>query len=273
MKMHFVENKTEGDSQEQLEALKERFSLSEPETADFIYCASIRSMGWAEVVRGTKPLVVYCWDYYTWAHEGKHPGEGNWVKYANFLKSADLVIVPSRAQQRLLKELLDLDSHVVRTGIKKREGPVSDNNFILDPVRYYPEENMKWAEEAAKDLGIPLIHSEHSYSAEEFDELIRTCTFMICAYRQASTGGLTLAEGLWLGKPSLVSDSPYMGAVDYLGEYGTYFQFDDFEDLRANMLTLWELRPQVDPIGWYKNELSFARMANEIYTLCEHILK
>lgn len=276
IKLHFVENFTEGDTDEQLEAMKKYFDFVRLEEADVIYCGSIVKMSQAINAKysSNKPLVVYCWDYYKWAHNGA--SNFNWRQYAEFLKIADLIIVPSSSQQLRLKELLGLDSVVVKTGIKTYKHKVEDKGFILDPVRYYPEENRTWAEEVAEELGIPIIHSEHQFTLEEFRELVATCTFMTCAYREASTGGLTLMEGLNLGKPSLVSNSPYMGAHDYLGELGYYFQYDDKEDLKRQMFKLWTERPKIDKIKVEKHlkEFSFDKMAKNLHSkICEALKK
>lgn len=276
--LYFVENYSEGDTDQQLIAMKKCFHLTRlPENADVIFCASIVKMNEALAVKShtQKPLVVYCWDYYLWAHEGKHHDGSNWKAYATFLQNADLVIVPSSSQQLRLKELLGIDSVVVRTGIKTYEEPVEDGGYILDPVRYYPEENRDWAERAAKELGIPIVHSEHQFTEENFRKLVACCTFMTCAYREASTGGLTLMEGLALGKPSLVSNSPYMGAKDYLGNLGEYFQYDDFKDLKKKMLKMWKQRRVIDKKVAQKHlrDFTFDKMAEGLHKAICEILK
>jgi len=266
--LYFVEKFSEGDTDRQLVAMRKLFTLTDLENCEAIYCASIVKMNnaMAAKLESGKPLVVYCWDYYSWAHNGKHPGY-DWLQYAQFLKQADLVLVPSSSQQLRLKELLGIDSTVVHTGIPTYDMPISDERFILDPVRYYPEENRTWAEEAAHELGIPVIHSEHQYSEPEFQKLVASCSFLTCAYREASTGGLSLMEGLYLGKASLVSNSPYMGARDYLGAYGTYFQHDDFDDLKRKMKELWDDTPKfdVDLARTYLEFFSYDEMARKIY--------
>jgi len=267
IKLHFIENFSEGDTDRQLVAMKEVFEFTGPEEADVFYLASIFRLQEAMSLRAQyhKPIVVYCWDYYLW----KHNSDALWQKYATFMKNhASLILVPSEAQRLRLKELLDIDSVVVKTGIPLYEAEVSDGNFILDPVRYYPEENQFWAEDAAKELGIPIVHSEHQFSKEEFEKLVATCTFLTCAYREASTGGLSLMEGLYLGKPALVSNSPYMGARDYLGDNGHYFQYDDFGDLKKQMWKLWTTRPKV------KGKIpTYQEMANSICEAIKTLLK
>lgn len=274
MNIYWVEKKSEGDTELQIGALRQYVNLSGLDQADVIFCASIDAMTKTkEAMDSGKPLAVYCWDYYQWAHDGHHPGSWNWGQYADLLRSAQLVFVPSGAQQKRLKETLGVSSTVVRSGIKVRTGDVRDGGFILDPVRYYPDPNRTWAEDAAKELGIPIIHSEHQYSAEEFNDLVCSCTFMTSCVREASTGGLTLAEGLWLGKRSLVSDSPYMGARDYLGDYGVYFQYDSFEDLKSKMKQMWEDRKSVDASLYLEKNLTFSRMARDIYENLARVTK
>lgn len=274
MKVHFVEKFSEGDTDAQLTAMRNAgFVFVPPGEAELIYVASIAKMQDAINVKEhfDLPLAVYCWDYYLWAH-GKMTMSGDWVQYAKLLAEADVIFVPSSAQQLRLKELLGLDSYVVLTGVPTYEGEVSDGRYILDPLRYYPEENSHWAEMAAKELGIPIIHSEHGFSEEEFRSLVRNCSFLTSCVREASTGGLSLIEGLWHGKPSLVSNSPYMGARDYLGQHAVYFQHDSYEDLKLHMKDLWDSRISLDIPAcreFISAHLSYKQMAERLYELCK----
>lgn len=279
MKMYFVEKMTEGDREKQIQALSKYFEFTDLTSADFIYCGSIGTMKSTVAVLQERslPLVIYCWDYYLWAHEGKHP-QWNWSQYSQLLKKAVIVFVPSSAQKKRLVELLDLKNIiVVPSGINTYEcDDVKDDGFVLDPVRDYPDDNKGWAEKACKELSIPFIHSEHKFSVEEFRRLVTTCTFMTCAYREASTGGLTLMEGLYHGKVSIVSNSPYMGAVDYLGSLGRYFQYDSYESLKSTIKDMWETRPKADIIETRKHVISFSfdLMAHRIYkNICELLKK
>ena len=222
---------------------------SADEDTDIIFNASVAKYYEVMSQKAKAPkakVVQYCWDYYLWAHEGKHAGY-DWKGYAQMLKEADLILVPSSTQQKRLKELLDLDSVVVHTGIDVYDHEVRDDRFVLDPVRYYPPDpNCYWVRDACEELGIRFLHSEHQFSQEQFRELISNCTLMTCGYTEASTGGLSLMEGLWNGKPSLVSDSPYMGATDYLGKFGNYFKYDSYEDLKEKLEQLFNNPPKID---------------------------
>lgn len=247
IKLHFVENFSEGDTDGQLNAMQKVFQLTNAEDCDVIFCASVAKVSEALSLKNqyNKPLVTYCWDYYKWVHEGKH-NTFEWEKYREFLKICDLILVPSDGQKLRLKELLNLDSEVCECSVNFYEHKTSDGNYVLDPVRDYPEENLGWVEKACKELNIPYIHTEHGYSEEEFRKLVSNCTFMTCGYREASTGGLSLMEGLYNGKVSLVSNSPYMGAKNYIGKWGRYFQYDDFNSLKEKIKELWLERPVIN---------------------------
>lgn len=269
--MYFVEKASEGDSGAQITSMREYFDFTTLDQCDVIYCAAIYQMERALLASGStgKPLIVYCWDYYLWAHEGRHHDGSNWKKYAQMLQSADKVLVPSSGQKLRLQELLDIDADVVLTGFPTYDKKITDKGFILDPLRYYPEEESTWAEKAASELGIPIIHSEHRFSREEFEYLVASCTFLTSCVNEASTGALTLMEGLYLGKPSLVSSSPYMGAKDYLKDYATYFT--GYEDLKEKMKEMFDKRTKLstNETRKYINEnLTYGKMAEGIYISC-----
>lgn len=274
MKIYFVQKFSEGDGPMQVEAMRRNgFEFVELINAQLIYCASIFVMKNAKEALGLKklPLVVYCWDYYLWSH-GQHNTSGDWVEYAEFLKAADLILVPSSTQQRRLKELLGLDSEIVLSGITTFEYKTTVGNYIVEPVRHYPEENDMWAQKAAEELGYYFIHSEHQYAPEDFKHLIANCRFLVSTFREASTGGLTLPEALWLGKPSLVSNSPYMGASDYLGRFKRTFQYDSYEDLKKQMKKMWDNPPAYNiPIArkFIEKNLTYDVMAQKILKLCK----
>lgn len=285
LNVFFVEKFSEGDRDLQLDAMRKVMRFTSKEDADVIYCASISFMRQAQVAHYEthKPLVVYCWDYYKWAHDGVRTGHNTWEwpQYAAFLKEASLVLVPSSSQQRRLRELLGIESVVVKTGIRRWTDTYpdlapTDEGFILDPLRYYPEETATWCVKAAKELGIPMIHSEHQYTDEEFGKLVASCTFLTCGVQEASTGTLTVSEALWFGKVALLSDSPYMGGRDYLGDHAFYFKADDYEDCKAQLKKMWEGRPTV-PIekarAYFTEQFSFDQMAENLVAAMRSVLK
>lgn len=277
MNICFVENFSESSPEGFMRELRDMGHKVSPQAdsdTDIIFCASITKMQSAKSIRDSfkVPIVNYCWDFYKWAHEGKH--DLPWGKYEEFLRGSDLVIVPSAAQQRRLKEMLNIDSVVIRTSTPVSDHATKDGGYVLDPVRYYHHDpNCYWVRDACAELDIPFVHSEHQYTKEEFARLIAEARLLTCGYVEASTGGLSLVEGLWNGKPSLVSNSPYMGAVDYLGKFGNYFQWDSYEDLKDKLKTLFHAPPVInvkEAREYISNNLSDKTMAQEIEKhLCE----
>lgn len=250
MRICFVENFSESHPDALIKALTDRGNTVVEKcdaTCNVIFSASIFKMRDSQNAKRNHPhipMVAYCWDFYKWAWLGKH--DLPWHDYARFLKECDRVLVPSHAQQRRLKELTGIHSEVVHAAVPLYEAKGEDTGFVLDPLRYYPEENRDWAVKACEELEIPIIHTEHQYEEQAFRALVATCTFIICAVREASTGSQTLIEGLWNGKPSLISDSPYMGGADYLGPFKRTFKYDDYEDLKAKIKEMYYTPPKID---------------------------
>ena len=273
-KLHFIENFSEGDNDLQLNAMRKVFEFTTPEEADvFLFASFFKTREATSLIsQYDKPLAVYCWDYYQWVHEHRTP---SWVEYAEIMKRADVVMVPSYEQQTALKDLLGIDSVVVKSGILTYDHEITDEGFILDPLRYYPLPECQWAEQAAKELNIPIIHSEHQFTLEKFRKLVASCSFMTNCAREASTGALTISEGLWLGKPTLLSDSPYQGGRSYVGDFGHYFSAHDYNDFKNKMEQMWIERPKVDTKKareYMSKELTFEAMAEGMRkAICDFI--
>jgi len=215
-------------------------------------------------------LISYCWDWYPWV---VNDPERDTKPYTELLRKSAVVLCPNQGTKTRLKELSGIDAKVVLFSIPFYEVPTSDERFVLDPVRYYPERNAMWVQNACKELDIPCKHTEHGLSQEDFRELVGTCSLITCGYLEASTGGLTLMEGLWLGKPSLVSDSPLLGAKEYLGEWGNYFDCNNYEDLKAKLKYLWENPPKINTVEarkYLSEKLSDEALYERLYPiLCE----
>jgi len=248
MKLYFKKaNLTNTDF---VEFLKKNHTVDEniDETYDVIFNMSAFDYKEAEELSKKYPhipVVNYVWDYYKFAHDGKHWWD-DWKGYAEFLKKSNLLIVPSSAQQLRLRELLGLESVVVKTGHKVETMETKDNRYVLDHMRWYPEENEKWIVTACETQYIPVIHPNHKYLESDFKKTIANCTFLACGYIEASTGGLTILEGLWNGKPVLLSNSSYQGGKDYAGEFATYFQYDDYNDCKNKVKEMFENPPKID---------------------------
>lgn len=279
--MWYAKYRSEGDQIAQKQSLGKFFDYNEPGYAEVFYSASCNEIfetlrkAQEDAFLGSKrPLVVhYCWDFYQWAIEDVSLHYFNHSLYLALMRECDLILVPSKAQQKRLLEF-GVKSEVVRSGVTCKDWPESDKGFILDPLRFYPVPEKEWAIQAADELGIPMVHSEHGYKEEDWWELRASCTFTTCCVPEASTGSLTLVEALWHGKPALVSASPYQGAAEYMGPYCT--TFTDYEDLKQKMKAMWEERRQI-PIKeartYIKRNLTYDIMARNISTVVRRYLK
>jgi len=242
---------------------------------DCIWNASAFNMQWAQREKAKHPkvpIIQYVWDYYKYCHEGRH--WFNWKPYAEFLKKSDKILVPSNAQKLRLKELLGLDSEVVHTGIDIYNLVRDDKRFVLDHMRWYEEPNKRWIVDACDQQGIQVLHPNHTFDDKMFKTTISACTFLACGYQEASTGGLTIIEGLWNGKPTLLSDSPYMGGKDYLGEFGFYFKWDDFEDCKRKVREMFNDPPKIDldkAQDWIRQNFTWDIMAGKIEKVIQNL--
>ena len=193
--------------------------------------------------------MIYLWDIYKTIWEP--PIKYDWPKHIQYLKNAAEVWCPSNevilraTEEGVAKE----KCHLLKTWARffEYEGEIIDKRYIYNPLRAYPnDKNFGWLKRACAELNIPLYESRNQLPESEFQKTIAECSFMCCEYHEASTGGLTLIEGYRLGKPVVVSDSPYMGARDYLGDKAIYFNDNSYEDFKATIQTTWENTPVLD---------------------------
>lgn len=216
------------------------------------------------------PVVNYVWDWYPWVTKDLQ-GHPQYELYRSYIRGTTVLTPNTGTSKRLLED--DIESTVVPFSIPAYEEEVRDDRFVLDPVRDYPERNCYWVREACKELGIPCVHTEHGLSQAEFRKLVATCSFITCGYLEASTGGLTLIEGLYLGKPGLVSNSQYMGGTEYLKGWGYYFDCDSYEDLKIKLKELWDNTPKIDVADareYIKQNLSDEALYERLYPiLCD----
>ena len=154
---------------------------------------------------------------------------------------------------------------VIKTYIVPFEEDVADERYILMPLRELPDQQYSWFKSACDELGLPYVISNHQLPFEEYKKVVARCSFIVSPLYEASTGGLTLLEGYYLGKPVLISDSPYMGAKDYFG--GRAWYFDTYDDLKSKLQTLWNDTPKLNRSecrDWVLENYSVIRMAKEV---------
>jgi len=205
--------------------------------------------------------VQYNWDLYEWQ---------NYDGYRWLLDKSDDIWYPSSAVQKRTQEFYGMEKgRIIKTFIPVehlKDAEIKDERFVLSPIRHYLKDKyFGWFEKACEELKIPYDHPDHSYSDEEFKRKIASCSFIVSAYYEASTGGLGIIEGTYLGKSVLLTDSPYMGAKDYLGDRAWYFT--DYESLKEKIKLLWDNTPKLnlkECQDWVLESYSVARMAKEV---------
>jgi glycosyltransferase involved in cell wall biosynthesis len=213
------------------------------------------------------PMINYNWDLYEWFDLS----QPMWSEYRNLLDKSVDIWCPSEEVVMRTEEFFGLGAkcNVIKTFARFFEyaADVEDHNFVYQPMRpYVKDRNYGWVKKATKELNIPLFESNHSLSESDFQKRIANCTFLVCEYYEASTGGLTLLEGHRLGKPVLVSDSPYMGAKDYFGDRANYFKHDDYEDFKKKISEMWNSRKSLDRSECieFTNRYSLENMVKEM---------
>ena len=196
-----------------------------------------------------KPIIIYLWDMYKTIH--KPPFKYDWQAHIDILHKAKEIWCPSNEViKRVAEEGVDNSKcKLIKTWARffDYDGEIVDKRYILQPLRASTnDKNYGWLKKAAEELNIPVFESKNRLSEEEFQRAIAECSFMCCEYHETSTGGLTLIEGYNLGKVSVVSDSPYEGVRDYLGDKAIYFNDDSYEDFKSVIKETWENTPVPD---------------------------
>ena len=193
------------------------------------------------------PMINYDWDIYEWV----------WldpirkVFYENFgklLKESLEVWCPSDCTIKRLEEWFGLkNGFVIKAPVSFFDVETSDQRYVLNPLREVPDKNLGWFEKACGELDIPFLETKHKINNfDVYKKIVAECSFIVCPYYEASTGGLTLVEGYRIGKPVLISDSKYCGARDYFADRAVYFKADDFEDFKRRIKDMWDNPIQLD---------------------------
>mgnify|MGYP003634148162 CR=1 FL=1 len=250
---------------------------------DIIFGASISAqnlIGQFHLNMPNVPMVNYNWDVYEWAFNDwpSNIFPYNLDQYSKLLQESAIVMCPSNSVVLRNKEFFQIpeDKSVIVKSFARQIGidpaTVRDDNFIYMPLRQIPDKNLGWFEKATTEMDIPTYISDKKLSEDDYKDKLASCTFIVCPWMEASTGGLSLIEGASAGKPVLFSNSPYMGANDYFGDKGFKFQWDSYPDFKASLGHLWNQRLKVEYgqefFDYYKPE----RMAEDMIARFEEIL-
>lgn len=213
------------------------------------------------------PMFCYNWDTYEWVWTRPRPEEYDYDLYGELLRKAARVFVPSVCTRRRVRQWWDLDSEVILASAPYWDyQEVFDGDYALCSLRKIPDKNWDWLEDAMDVAGIPIRMTNHECTWEEYQGYVAGCRFLVSHLWEASTGGLTLLEGLYLGKPCLVSDSPWNGASEYLADWAEYFDHTSFRDFCQKLRWMWDNPPKV-PVGsdvWVFEHYSHQRMIDQL---------
>ena len=194
------------------------------------------------------PLVNLTLDFYKTVWTAPNPHGYDWKLYRDVLRRCDeLWCLSNEVILRMGEEGVDTD----RCRLMKiwarffdYDGEIKDGRYVLNAIRpYVADKNYGWLKRACEELDIRLVEPNHHLSEQEFHKIIAECSFMCTEYHETSTGGLTLLEGYNLGKLSVVSDSPYEGVKDYLGDRAIYFDDNSYEDFKRVLKETWDNTP------------------------------
>jgi len=252
------------------------------ESFDILFGASIsvqENIYRAHMAFPNVPMVNYNWDVYEWAYNS-WPSQifpYNLNLYQELLRLSKYVACPSKSVVYRNSEFFNIpesQSPIVKSFARQlyiSPEQVRDDRFVYMPLRQIPDRNRGWFERACKELNVPYRLSDKSLSEADYQDTIASCSFIVCPWYEASTGGLSLFEAASVGKPVLFSDSKYMGANDYMGDYATKFKHDSYEDLKLKISNMWNNPSTVDLPVNLLDEFKPAAMAEgliEVFNKC-----
>lgn len=230
------------------------------------------------------PLYCFNWDIYQWVWEpgqegkvqAKHPSRQNeydYVRYGELLKQAREVWVPSACTGRRTTQWYGLTNwSVILSACPWWDWPaedIRDDGYALCTLREIPDPWWGKFEQACEELGIPYRCTRHEVGYREYQEAVAHCRFLCAPLYELSTGGLSLLEGYYHGKPCLLSDSEWNGGRDYLGDRAVYFRHGDEADFRRQLLALWRYPHERTPDKsecrrWITENFSDRRMVEDM---------
>ena len=199
------------------------------------------------------PMFNYCWDLYSWVWTRPRTGEYDYAAYGRILKASREIWVPSHCTWTALRywygpQLPRGRRILTAINIWEPDEEPRSEGYILNPIREQPDHLWGWIDRLCKDRGLRLVSPEHRYSFERYRRAVANCSLVVSPLTELSTGGLTLLEGLRIGKPCLWLDSPWNGASDYAQRFlGSGASVASFEEFEERLVSLSRNPPVVDP--------------------------
>ncbi len=230
-------------------------------------------------------LYCYNWDVYEWVwtnpRREETPGTPGWLDYKAYgylLHQAKEVWVPSDCTGRRTKQWYGLDNwvRVLSSCPWWEHDNVRDDGYALCCLREIPDPWWGMFERCCTELGIPYRMTKHGLSEEEYRDAVAGCRFICAPLYELSTGGLSLMEAHYHGKPVLLSDSEWNGGRDYMGDRAWYFKHEDIDDFKEKLVFMQDgpgaIRWRTDdgPPGegtreWIRKNFSEERMATDMH--------
>jgi hypothetical protein len=257
---------------EQMRALGHTISFNTATSKpDAILCMSVSVMEetWVALAKWPRvSLFCYNWDCYSWVWIRPRATEYDYRRYGELLRHAVEIWVPSycTGQQTSLWWSL-FNWKVIPSACPTWDyANVRDDGFALCPLRKLPDHWCDKFAEACNELSIPYKTPDHNLSYREYQDIVASCRFLVSHYQEASTGGLTLLEGYYLGKSVLLTDSEWNGAHNYFGDRATYFRHGDFDNFKYWLQRMYDNpRPVLaDHRKWVEDNYNDQRMISDM---------
>lgn len=170
---------------------------------------------------------TYNWDCYEWVWTNPREKEYNYSRFGELCKMSDEVWVPSDCTgRRTLQWWPEVRSvATILSAIPYWDhSDVRDDGYALCCLRQIPDRNRGLFEKCCAELNIPYKVTDHQLSQAEYRDTVAHCRFICAPFYELSTGGFSLMEAYYLGKPVLLNTSEWNGGRDYMDERAAYFK-------------------------------------------------
>ncbi len=198
-----------------------------------------------EAIRKFPSALLFCynWDTYEWVWTNPREGEYDYKEYGTLLIQADEVWVPSNCTGKRTTQWWGITTwRMIKSSCPYWEHDnIRDDGYALCCLREIPDKHWGMFEKCCKELGIPYRMTKHECTYKTYQNGVAGCRFIVAPLYELSTGGLSLMEAYYHGKPVLINDSKWNGAKDYFGDRAAYF--DGTENGLKMMLQLWHNNP------------------------------
>lgn len=255
---------------------------------DILFCGSFYNS--QELMRYYRrfnymPIVHYVWDLYPFKLDGSDAGDSDviktwWREYLESIVKAKHIIVPSAPVVERVKQYCNKDSTIIHSSVYAYDEPTYDGEYVLDPVRKYPDQNMNAVSEACSKLGLKCVETKNSLTYSDFKKVVAGARVIVSAQYEASTGGLSTLEGYALGKQILLSRSPRHGGVDYFGNKASYFNWYNKNELLDKIEFLYKHYPihektvnKVQCKHWVESTYNDVNMCRKLRSVFERVLE